>query len=79
MKIKVLGSGCRNCKVLEQEVINALAELDIAAEVEKVTDMNNIMEHDIMMTPGLVVNGRVKVYGRVPKREEIKAWIKEEL
>jgi len=79
MKIKVLGSGCRNCVKLEQDVINALAELDVAADVEKVTDINKIMEHDILMTPGLVVNDKVKVFGRVPGKDEIKKWIREEL
>lgn len=79
MKIKVLGTGCRNCVKLEQEVINALAELDVAADVQKITEMNNIMEHDILMTPGLVINDKVKVSGRVPKKEEIKQWIREEL
>jgi len=79
MKIKILGPGCVNCQKLEQETINALAELGVAADVEKVTDMDKIMEHDIMMTPGLVINEKVKVFGRVPRREEIKKWIKEEL
>ncbi len=79
MKIKVLGKGCRNCNLLESAVINALSELDVAADVEKVTDLNQIMEYDIMGTPGLVINDRVKVYGRIPRREEIIKWIKEEL
>jgi small redox-active disulfide protein 2 len=79
MKIKILGTGCRNCEKLEKETINALAEMDVAAEVEKVSDMDKIMEHDIMITPALVVNEKVKVFGRVPRREEIKKWIKEEL
>lgn len=79
MKIKVLGPGCRNCVKLEQEVINVLAELDVAADVEKITDMNKIMEHDILMTPGLVVDDKVKVFGRVPRKDEIKKWIQEEL
>jgi small redox-active disulfide protein 2 len=79
MKIKVLGPGCRNCVKLEQEVMNALAELDVAADVEKISDMGKIMEHDILMTPGLVVNDTVKVFGRVPKKDEIKKWIQEEL
>ncbi len=78
MDVKILGPGCRNCQKLEQEVINALAELDVAAEVEKIDDMNKIMEYDVMMTPGLVINEKVKVFGRVPKREEIKKWIQEE-
>jgi len=79
MKIKILGTGCMNCQKLEKETINALAELGVAADVEKVTEMDKIMEHDIMMTPGLVVNEKVKVFGRVPRKEEIKKWIKEEL
>jgi small redox-active disulfide protein 2 len=79
MKIKILGPGCRNCQKLEQETINALAELGVAADIEKVSDMEKIMEHDIMMTPGLVVNEKVKVFGRVPRKEEIKKWIREEL
>lgn len=79
MKIKVLGKGCAKCEKLEQEVINALAELGVDADVEKVKDMEKIMEYDIMMTPGLVINEKVKVFGRVPKREEIKKWIQEEM
>jgi small redox-active disulfide protein 2 len=79
MKIKILGPGCRNCQKLEQETINVLAELGVAADIEKVSDMEKIMEHDIMMTPGLVVNEKVKVFGRVPGKEEIKKWIQEEL
>lgn len=78
MKIKILGPGCKNCKALETEVMNALAEQEVAADVEKIEDMNKIMEHDILMTPGLVVNDKVKVSGRVPKQEEIKKWIAEE-
>ncbi len=79
MEIKVYGPGCRNCTNLEQEVINALAELNVAANVEKVTDINAIAQAGILMTPGLVINGKVKAYGRVPRREEIKRFIKEEL
>jgi small redox-active disulfide protein 2 len=79
MKIKVLGSGCKNCHKLEEEVINALAELDVAADVEKITEMDKIIEHDIFITPGLIVNEKIKVFGRVPRRSEIKKWISEEL
>lgn len=79
MKIKILGPGCRNCEKLEKEVINALADLDVEADVEKINDMDKIMEYDVLMTPGLVVNDKVKVFGRVPKKDEIKKWIKEEL
>lgn len=79
MKIKILGPGCRNCEKLKQEVKNVLAELEVEAEVEKISDMDKIMAYDILMTPGLVVNDKVKVFGRVPKRDEIKKWVKEEL
>ncbi len=78
MKIKILGPGCKNCQKLESEVSNALKELELQADVEKVEDMEKIMEHDVFMTPGLVINDKVKVSGRVPKGEEIKKWIKEE-
>jgi len=79
MEIKVLGPGCARCKALEQNVINALAEMGVAADVEKVTDINKITDYGVMMTPGLVINGKVKVFGRVPDKEEIKKWIQEEM
>jgi small redox-active disulfide protein 2 len=76
--IKVLGPGCKNCENLERELKNALAELNVAADVQKVSKMDEIMQYDVMMTPALVVNDKVKVAGRVPKREEIKKMIQEE-
>ncbi len=78
MRIKVLGPGCRNCQNLEREVINALAELNVPADVEKISDMDEIAKHDVFMTPGLVINDKVKVSGRVPRNNEIKKWIEEE-
>ncbi len=79
MIIKVLGPGCRNCKNLEKELVNALAELSVAADVQKVSNMDEIMQYDVMMTPALVINDKVKVAGRVPKGEEIKKLIQEEM
>ncbi len=79
MKIKVLGPGCNKCETLEKSLRNVLAELSVAADVQKVTKMDEIMQHDVMMTPALVVNDKVKVAGRVPKPEEIKKLIQEEL
>ncbi|PRR72554.1 thioredoxin family protein [Neomoorella humiferrea] len=79
MVIKVLGTGCARCKALEQNVMNALAEMGVAADVEKVTDLNKITDYGVMMTPGLVVNEKVKVFGRVPDKEEIKKLIQEEI
>ncbi len=78
MKIKILGPGCKNCHKLENQVSDALKELEMQADVEKIEDMESIMEHDVFMTPGLVINDKVKVSGRVPKGDEIKKWIKEE-
>jgi len=78
MEIKVLGTGCARCKALEQNVMNALAELGLAADVEKVTDINKITDYGVMMTPGLVVNSKLKASGRVPGKEEIKKWLQEE-
>lgn len=78
MEIKVLGPGCQKCNALEKEISNALAELNIAADVEKVEDMEKIMKYDVLMTPALVINETVKVSGKVPKREEIKKWLQEE-
>lgn len=78
MDIKVLGTGCARCKALEQNVRKALEDLNIEAEVNKVTDVNQIVDYGAMMTPGLMINGVLKVFGRVPNVEEIKKWISEE-
>ncbi len=75
MEIKVLGTGCTNCKTLEKMVYNALSELDIAANVEKVEDIVQIMSYGIMRTPGLVINGKVIVSGRIPSAKELKEII----
>ncbi|NMC26742.1 MAG: thioredoxin family protein [Syntrophomonadaceae bacterium] len=79
MEIKVLGPGCSRCESLEKEVRNALAELDVAADLKKVKDIQQMMAYKILATPALVINDKVKVTGRVPKREEIKKYIQEEL
>lgn len=76
MKIEVLGPGCANCQKLEKEVFNALSELNLDADVVKVTDLKKIVTYGILMTPGLVVNGKVICSGRVPSRGEIKEWLK---
>jgi small redox-active disulfide protein 2 len=79
MIVKILGTGCSKCRGLEKETINALAELNIAADVQKVTKMEEIMQYDVMMTPALVINGKVKSAGKVLKVEEIKTLIQQEL
>ena len=77
MKIEVLGSGCARCNQLEKDVINTLAELDIAADVAKVKDISKIMAYKVMSTPALVIDGQVKISGRVPSKKELQNIIKE--
>ena len=79
MEIKVLGPGCRNCEKLEKAVKEAVSELQADVSITKISDMEEILEHDVIMTPGLVINGKVKAFGKVPKKDEIKKWIKEEM
>jgi small redox-active disulfide protein 2 len=78
MEIKILGPGCPRCSEVEKRTINALAELKLAADVQKVTEIKKIAEYKIFATPGLLINGKVKCSGRIPSAEEIKAWIRQE-
>jgi len=73
--IQVLGTGCTKCKVLYETVNKAVAETGVEAMVEKVEDIQQIMTCNILMTPGLVIDGYVKVAGRVPSLDEIKKLI----
>ncbi|MBF7084278.1 TM0996/MTH895 family glutaredoxin-like protein [Desulfallas sp. Bu1-1] len=79
MDIKVLGPGCKKCKELEKAVQKAVEEIGLDATVEKVEDMDKITEYNVLMTPGLVINGKVKVFGRVPKHKDIIRYIQEEM
>ncbi len=72
MEIKVLGTGCAKCKKLEQLTREAVSELGIEATIEKVEDIYKIMQFGVMRTPGLVVNGKVVMSGKLPKTSEIK-------
>lgn len=76
MIIKVLGSGCTNCKKLEANTREAVEELGIDAVVEKVQDIKEIMAYGVMKTPALVVDEKVKFMGRVPSIEDIKQYLK---
>jgi small redox-active disulfide protein 2 len=71
MEIKVLGSGCKKCKKLEENTKEALQLLGLDAEVEKVTDFEAIASYNVLSTPALVVDGKVIVYGQVPKPRKI--------
>ncbi len=72
MEIKVLGSGCAKCKTLEKITRNAVEELKLNATVEKVEDIQKIMEYGVMFTPALVIDGKVAFSGKVPKLKEMK-------
>ncbi|MGA7830935.1 MAG: thioredoxin family protein [Terracidiphilus sp.] len=77
MKIQILGTGCSKCKMLTANAEKAVKELGLPAEIEKVTEIEEIMKFQILMTPGLVIDGKVKTAGRVPSPEEIKKMLQE--
>ncbi|MDS1030828.1 thioredoxin family protein [Bacillota bacterium LX-D] len=78
MEIKILGSGCANCQKLYGVVEQAVQELGIQADMKKVEDMKEIMSHGVMSTPALVINGKVKSFGKVLKLAAAKKYIQEE-
>lgn len=75
MDIKVLGKGCKKCKLLEKHVHQALEMLGVKASVEHVTDMGAIADYNVLQTPALVVDGEVVVSGRVPSAKKIKSML----
>jgi small redox-active disulfide protein 2 len=74
-KIEILGMGCAKCNQLTERAKEAVKELGIDAEVIKVQDIKTITNYGVLVTPALVVDGVVKVAGKLPKAEEIKEWI----
>ena len=79
MIIKILGMGCSNCKTLHKLAEEMTKKLNIEATFEKVEDIKKIMAYGVMRTPALVINEKVKVFGRIPNKEEIKKYIQEEI
>ena len=75
MDIKILGSGCPKCQRLEQLTREVATELGVDAQFEHVRDIAKIMEYSALSTPALVVDGEVKVAGRMPNKEEIGRWL----
>lgn len=77
MKIQILGTGCAKCKKLEENARQAALELGIEHTIEKVTDINDIMSFGVMMTPALVLDGDVKLVGRVSDVKHLKNILSE--
>ena len=75
MKIQILGTGCPKCKKVAEVAEKAVKELGVEAEVVKITDINEIMNFGVMMTPALAIDGDVKVSGKMPRLDEVKKWI----
>lgn len=71
MKVQILGTGCPKCKLLEQNARAALGETGMAAEIEKVTDIDTIMEMGVMITPALAIDGDVKSVGKVLTKDQV--------
>jgi small redox-active disulfide protein 2 len=75
LTIKILGSGCANCKRVEQIAKKVVDEMALEAEIVKVTDYADIMAYNILSTPGLVVNEKVVSSGRIPTPAEVTTWL----
>jgi small redox-active disulfide protein 2 len=79
LTIKILGSGCANCKRVEQIARKVVADMDLEAEIIKVTEYPEIMKYNILSTPGLVVNEKVVSSGRIPTPAEVTTWLMDAL
>ena len=75
MEIKVLGPGCANCQRVEANAREAVAMAGVEAEIVKVTDPREIVAHGILSTPGLVIDGTIRSYGRIPSAGDIAEWL----
>ncbi|MBE0551760.1 MAG: thioredoxin family protein [Ignavibacterium sp.] len=77
VSVKILGTGCKKCQTLEAKVRDLVAANQIDAAVEKVTDIQEMVNYGIMMTPGLIINEKVKSFGTIPKDDQLISWLKE--
>lgn len=75
LNIKILGSGCANCKKLEAVARAAVTSAGLEAEFVKVTDMRDIMAYELLSTPGLVINDKLVSSGRIPTQAELGKWL----
>ncbi len=76
MEIKVLGPGCAKCSQAEKVVTEAVAETGVDAQIEKITDTMEIAGYGVFGTPAIVIDGEVKSVGKVPKKDQVKSWLK---
>ena len=76
MEIKVLGPGCPKCQQTEKIVKEAVSESGVDAQIDKVTDTMQIAGYGVFGTPAVVVDGEVKSVGKIPKKEDVKSWLK---
>ncbi|MBW1782998.1 MAG: thioredoxin family protein [Deltaproteobacteria bacterium] len=77
MVIKVLGQGCVECDRLERDLMEVMAEMGLAADLEHVRDIKEIGKYGVMGMPALIINGKVMSVGRVPPKAKLEAWLKE--
>jgi len=77
LEIKVLGPGCMRCNQLEQDLMAVMAEMNMAADIEHVTDISEIGSYGVMGTPALIVNGAVKSVGSIPPKTKLKQWLQD--
>ena len=77
MKIEILGTGCPKCKKLNEITQEIIKELGISADIAKVTNINDIIDYGVMITPAIVIDGDVKITGKIPGKQEITDWINE--
>ena len=75
MKVQILGTGCPKCKLLEQHAREAVAELGIRVDIEKITDIDKIMEMGVMMTPALAIDNVVKSVGKVLTKDQVRSYL----
>ena len=77
LDVKILGPGCQNCDRLEQMVYKVMSEEGIIGRAEHVKDLNEIASYGMVATPALVINGEIKIFGRLPRESQLRKWLKE--
>jgi small redox-active disulfide protein 2 len=77
MKIQILGTGCAKCNKLYAEAEKAIAQAGLPVELEKIEKIEQMIQFGVMITPALVIDGKLKAAGKIPKADQIAAWIKE--